>query len=240
MKDRYAAGKQLRKGRCGMALLPILAAALLMTLMNAGCSQNLYNLHERNPIFAEEKPPGPAGTIWPGMNTGNNLFADNKARFVNDVVTINMDESLTGANNATTNTSRVTANTAGVAGITQLNPSATLLSKYELGGSSTNSLKGDGATSRNGNLSGKITARVTKVLPNGSLAIEGRKQLTVNAEDQYVILTGIIRTDDITATNVISSSNIADARIYYTGKGVVDDKQRPGWMTRVIDWVWPF
>jgi len=50
----------------------------------------------------------------------------------------------------------------------------------------------------------------------------------VNAEDQYLILTGIIRTEDISSENLISSANIADAKIYYTGKGVVDDKQRPG------------
>ena len=68
----------------------------------------------------------------------------------------------------------------------------------------------------------------------------GRRQLTVNAEDQYMILTGVIRPEDITSDNLILSQYIADARIVYTGRGVVDDKMRPGWLTRVIDWVWPF
>jgi flagellar L-ring protein precursor FlgH len=55
-----------------------------------------------------------------------------------------------------------------------------------------------------------------------------------------MILTGIIRPEDITNDNLILSQYIADARITYTGRGVVDDKMRPGWLTRIIDWVWPF
>jgi len=81
---------------------------------------------------------------------------------------------------------------------------------------------------------------VTQVLDNGNLLIEGRRLITVNAEDQYMILTGIIRPEDITNDNLILSQYIADARITYTGRGVVDDKMRPGWLTRIIDWVWPF
>jgi flagellar L-ring protein precursor FlgH len=72
------------------------------------------------------------------------------------------------------------------------------------------------------------------------LLIEGRRQLTVNAEDQFIVITGIVRTDDIAADNTIASQNIADARIVYTGEGVINDKMRPGWLTRAVDWVWPF
>jgi len=85
-----------------------------------------------------------------------------------------------------------------------------------------------------------ISARVMEVLDNGNLSIEGRRQLTVNEEDQFIIITGIIRPEDITADNVIESQFIADARIVYTGKGVINDKMRPGWLTRILDWVWPF
>ncbi len=224
-----------RKRQVGQIAVLALALGLL-----SGCSQNLYNLHGAPPVYPQEEKAPPPGTIWPGATTSNTIFADNKARSINDIVTINFDENVAGTNNATTNTSRTTANTAGLAGITQANPSLQILSKYELGGSSTNSLKGDGATNRNATLTGKITARVMRILPNGNMAIEGRRQLTVNAEDQYIIISGIIRPDDITSENLIASSNISEARIYYTGKGVVDDKMRPGWLTRVVDWVWPF
>jgi len=74
----------------------------------------------------------------------------------------------------------------------------------------------------------------------GNLMIEGRRQVTINAEDQYLIIGGVIRPQDITADNTIASQYISDARIVYTGEGVINDKMRPGWMTRVVDWVWPF
>jgi len=70
--------------------------------------------------------------------------------------------------------------------------------------------------------------------------IEGRRQVRVNEEDQYIVLSGIIRPEDITSGNTISSQYVSDAQIFYTGRGVVDDKLRPGWLTRVVDWVWPF
>ena len=109
-----------------------------------------------------------------------------------------------------------------------------------IGGTHSNSMKGAGNTSRNTTLVARVSARVIRVLDNGNLLIEGRRQVTVNAEDQYLIISGIIRPEDITTENTIASQYIADARIVYTGQGVVNDKMRPGWMTRVVDWVRPF
>ena len=78
------------------------------------------------------------------------------------------------------------------------------------------------------------------MLENGNLVVEGKRQLTVNEEDQFIIISGIVRPDDISSDNVVSSQYIANARIAYTGKGVINDKMRPGWFTRILDWVWPF
>lgn len=180
------------------------------------------------------------GSIWPGECAGNMLFADRKARYINDIVTIIIEEETSGENKADTNTSRDSSTTAGIAGITQASPDKRILSKYELGGSSTNSLKGAGNTKREAKLAGKITARVIEVMNNGNLVIEGKRQLTVNAEDQYIVISGIVRPDDITSDNVVSSQYIAEAKIGYTGSGVINDKMRPGWLTRIIDWAWPF
>jgi flagellar L-ring protein FlgH len=197
-------------------------------------------MDEPIPYVPEVKTQPASGSIWPGGNSQNLIFSDRKARSVNDVVTILVDESATGANNAKTETNRDTTTTAGIAGITQATPDNTILSKYELGGASSNSLKGEGKTRRDGSLTAKVTARVIRVLGNGNLVIEGRRLLAVNAEDQYMVITGLIRPEDITSDNTIASQYISDARITYSGKGVVDDKMRPGWLTRVLDWVWPF
>jgi flagellar L-ring protein precursor FlgH len=209
-------------------------------LLSAACARNLYNQTNTPPVYTEPQIVRPAGTIWPGENMANSLYSDRKARYVNDIVTIQFDEASAGANTATTNTSRDGSTAGGIGGIYQVGPDRTILSQYSISGTSSNSLKGDGATSRVGTLSGKITARVIRITNNGNMIIEGRRQLTVNNEDQFITITGVIRPEDISTDNLIYSSNIADARIIYTGRGVVDDKQHPGWMTRVMDWVWPF
>jgi len=240
-------------GACNIMML-----ALLFLFVIAGCSANSNAVKEDEfiPVPEKEIPSPPTGSIWPGENARNSLFADHKARGVNDIVTILIEESSSGSNSANTSTGRDTETLAGVSSllgaerqIARSNKdltdgediySAGLLPSIKVGGSSSNSLTGKGETSRDGELKAKITARVIRELPNGNLAIEGRRRLAINAEDQYIVVSGIIRPEDITSDNVISSQYIADAKIVYTGNGVVNDKMRPGWMTRVVDWAWPF
>jgi flagellar L-ring protein precursor FlgH len=218
----------------------------MLAILISGCSAGMAEMKvtptmPMDPIKVTASAPG---SIWPGENARNLLFADRKARYVNDIVTIIIDEQSQGGNKATTNTGRDTKTTAGISALlgaeTSILRNADFGGKLEIGGSSTNSLKGTGDTTRGGNLAARLTARVTRVLENGNLMIEGRRQLTVNAEDQFIIMNGIIRPEDITAENLIASQYIADARIMYTGDGVINDKMRPGWLTRVTDWLWPF
>jgi flagellar L-ring protein precursor FlgH len=218
-----------------------------LVIFMAGCSSNLYVKAERPPVVEppQEVIKRPAGTIWPGENAMNSLFIDRRARRVNDIITIVVSESAVGGNNATTDTGRDTNTSAVITSLLGLEQSilqrnANMGPSISVGGSSSNSLKGTGKTTRDGNLTATISARVINILENGNFIIEGRRQLTINAEDQYLIIRGIIRPDDITSDNTILSQYIADAKIVYTGRGVVDDKMRPGWLTRIVDWVWPF
>jgi flagellar L-ring protein precursor FlgH len=192
-----------------------------------------------------QRPAPPMGSIWQGENAQNSLFVDRKARGIGDIVTIIISESSTGNNKAGTDTSRDSSTDAEITALLGLETSILDANKnmggqIKIGGASTNSLKGAGNTSRGNTLSAKITARVIRVMENGNLVIEGRRQVTVNAEEQFIVISGIIRPDDITTDNLIASQYIADAQIFYTGKGIVNDKLRPGWLTRVVDWVWPF
>jgi flagellar L-ring protein precursor FlgH len=227
--------------RTRRTVLPVLFLFIgAFAVSSCAVNGNLYKDLEPPPTPPVAKTQAAPGSIWPGATGNNMLFTDRKARYVNDVVTIVISETAEGENNAKLESNRTSVTTGGIAGIYQFNPDKTILSKYELGGSSTNDMEGEGKTKRDGILKGRITARVTQVLDNGNLMIEGKRLITVNAEDQYMILTGVIRPEDITNDNLILSQYIADARIVYTGRGVVDDKMRPGWLTRVIDWVWPF
>ncbi|MBW2599408.1 MAG: flagellar basal body L-ring protein FlgH [Deltaproteobacteria bacterium] len=239
-------------------LLNKVLLGILFVLVVAGCSSNvnMVKKDEFIPVPEEKISRPPTGSIWPGENAKNSLFTDNKARHVDDIITIVIDEYSSGSNSANTTTGRDTKTLAGISSLLGLDRqiarrnkdltdgedinTAGLLPSIQVGGSSKNSLTGKGKTSRDGKLEARITARVVRVLSNGNLAIEGRRRLTVNAEDQYIVVSGIIRPEDITSDNIISSRYIADARIVYTGKGVINDKMRPGWMTRIVDWTWPF
>jgi flagellar L-ring protein precursor FlgH len=109
-----------------------------------------------------------------------------------------------------------------------------------IGVNTTNDFSGSGETTRTGSLSATITARIVDVLPNGNLAVEGKRELYVNNEKKEILVQGIVRTKDIAYDNSILSTQIADAKIIYTGIGVVGEKQTPGWLARVLDTVWPF
>jgi flagellar L-ring protein precursor FlgH len=89
-------------------------------------------------------------------------------------------------------------------------------------------------------MTASITARVMDVTPEGNLYIRGTREVKVNNETQYITLTGMIRPEDISPDNTILSSYIADAKIAYAGSGSVSDKQRPGWLMRAVDFIWPF
>jgi len=100
--------------------------------------------------------------------------------------------------------------------------------------------EGKGSSDREGHIKAYITAVVIKVFPNGNLYINGKREITVNNETQYITLSGIVRPEDISRSNEISSTYVADARITYTGIGALADKQRVGWLGRIVDYVWPF
>ena len=227
--------------------LNIVLLSVIFLFVIVGCSSNINMVKKDEPVPVPKEKISlpPTGSIWPGENAKNSLFTDNKARHVDDIITIVIDEYSSGSNSANTSTSRDTSTTAGLTSLLGLAKEAMekntrLGSSIGLGGTSSNSLKGKGKTSRDGKLEAKITARVVRILPNGNLSIEGKRRLAINAEDQYIVISGIIRPEDITSDNVISSQYIADAKIVYTGKGVINDKMRPGWLTRIVDWTWPF
>ncbi|MCK5255491.1 MAG: flagellar basal body L-ring protein FlgH, partial [Deltaproteobacteria bacterium] len=111
--------------------------------------------------------------------------------------------------------------------------------KPEITSSAKSSHSGSGKITGSGKLSAEITAKVIEVMPNGNLIIEGRKEVTIDKEKRFIILSGIVRPEDVEFDNTVSSSKIADARIEYTGTGVISDKQSPGVFHRIFDWVYP-
>jgi flagellar L-ring protein precursor FlgH len=110
----------------------------------------------------------------------------------------------------------------------------------EIDTDSQNSFDGAGSTLRKDKILATLSAKVVDVYPNGNMLIMGNREVTLNNEKQYITLSGIIRPDDISNDNVVLSSAIADAKISLSGKGVIADKQNPGFGHRVFDFIWPF
>ncbi|MDY6880760.1 MAG: flagellar basal body L-ring protein FlgH [Desulfatiglans sp.] len=185
------------------------------------------------------------GSLWQSRGPMSDLFMNPKARHVGDIVTVNIIESSSATNKANTDTGRTSSLSGelnGFFGLEQRYPSTHgFINPFsQVSGSMNNSFKGDGTTSRSGDLSAYITARVVEVLPNGNLKILGSREITVNHERQYIHLSGTIRPRDISPDNIVLSTYISDARIEYGGNGAIDDHQRPGWLARIINVIWPF
>ena len=189
------------------------------------------------------------GSLWQDGGHLSELFVNSKAGKVGDIVTIKIVESSSASNKATTNTGKSSSLSMGVDNLFGLegrygtgstkspHPFFNPFAKIQSGLS--NNFDGSGTTTRSGDLTAYITARVTKVLPNGNLEIVGTREVTVNSEEQTITLSGIIRPRDISPDNVILSTYIANAKIAYSGAGIINDRQRPGWMARILDWIWP-
>jgi flagellar L-ring protein precursor FlgH len=194
-------------------------------------------------------------SLWQASNGLSGLFLDTKARNVGDIVTIQISESSKATNQANTTTDRDSSLTAGIDSLFGIEnwwqdkalrwlgtdmPKVNPFGSASVAGSMKSGFKGDGTTSRSGDLTAYITCRVTEVLPNGNLRIVGTREILVNHENQVIILSGVIRPRDIDDRNVIASRFIADAKIAYSGSGIIDDRQQPGWMANLLNAVWPF
>jgi flagellar L-ring protein FlgH len=190
-----------------------------------------------------EPPPRSDGSLFVGESRRSLLFVDRKAHLVQDVVTIRIVEAASASGEATTETERdssISGSLEAIFGLEKTLQNNGINPASVVKGGLTNNFDGSGTTSRKNSLLATITAVVREVFPNGNLYIEGKKEVIINNERQYIVLSGVIRPEDIGPDNSIRSDLIADARIEYSGRGILAEKQRPGWLGRVLDVVWPF
>ena len=231
----------------------LLCMAFIFMTGCAGLSKKPTQMKEtvqiQKPKFDVYEPPKPEeGSLWSEIS-GVSLFPDIKARRVGDPVIVRVVEDPEAELNANTNTSRSSSISAAklkflgyMKALAEKNsrlaqdPGTDDLILATLGMKS----DGKGSTVRDGHVKAYISAVVEKVLFNGNLYISGQREIRVNNETQYITLSGVVRPKDISSSNEVSSTFIADARITYSGSGPVADKQRVGWLGRVLDYVWPF
>lgn len=222
------------------AYLVLMGAALL-----CGCVTQTAEI--KTPAFDQQLPKAQndysGGSIWQAASMG--LTDDYKARRKGDIVTIVIVETASASKEAKTDTSRGSTVNAGIPNFMGLEQAGFIKNNFAdlsklINASVDSKYAGSGSTSRQETLNATVSAKVIDVLPNGNLLIEGRRAVRVNNEDQLIVINGTVRPTDIGSDNIVSSSFIADARISYSGKGIISDRQSPGWLMNVVDKLWPF
>lgn len=230
-----------------MTLRSTRRALLLLLATLVGCAGPLttYKFPKRDykPGRYGADVASDTGLLW-GEHTAN-VLEDARSRRMGDLVIVRIEESADAVDKASTKTSRKSNIEGGVSnflGVVEkfakkhpkVDTSAMVKAMFE------SSFQGDGETTRQGNLTATIPCQVKNVLPNGDLFIEGTKAIQINAEETHLYLSGVVRPFDIDMANTVASSRILDARIDFSGRGVVSDKQRPGLLHRGLDHVFPF
>ncbi|MDR1606856.1 MAG: flagellar basal body L-ring protein FlgH [Deltaproteobacteria bacterium] len=231
-----------------LALFALLAAL-------SGCSKSLQQPSSlsnqtaalNNPPVEVYAPPAikTEGSLF-NEDSRPDFFSDLKAQRVGDIITINIVETSKAskqANTATSRSNRVNSTVNSLFGLEQPGVLPTpgginLMNGLDV--SSSNAFSGSGSTSRNENITAKISARIIQVLPNRNLVIRGSQEILVNNEKQYITVQGVIRPADVATDNSVLSTYLADARIEYTGQGDITNRQREGWLTRLVGNIWPF
>ena len=188
---------------------------------------------------ANRAAPSP-GSIWaPGSRLAD-AARDVRASQVDDLVTIVVSESASAVSTGATKTQRQSStqnSITGLVGVPKATSSLANLAKT----SGDTQLNGQGSTSRTTSLTTTLTARVAKVLPNGSLVVESTHEIQVNSEHQTIFVRGVIRPDDIDTTNSVPSTRVADLEVHVDGKGVVADAvKRPFILYRLLLGLLPF
>ena len=220
-----------------MKKLIIIASILFIN----GCSTYVEEVNNKQfkpltPSFEEFNREEPSnGAIFSTSSSG--LFSsDRRAKKVGDILSVTLSETFSSSKGATNSSAK--ADSIGA----EVGPTGIMRNFAGLGGSAskTNSFSGSMATSQSNSLSGTISATVVRVFPNGNLEIKGQKKLRITEGTEYIRLSGIIRPQDISTSNTVSSTKIAEAQIEYVGAGILDSASKPGWGSALFRAISPF
>ena len=238
-----------------------IVSLFIMLVLLTGCAAGFQNIEQAVKGREKNAAPGMAplayqppykseGSLW-SETEGVTFFSDSRARQVGDIVIVRIVEDPEAKLNANTSTSRTSGIDASKLEVLSVLKNLSAKNKW-LGLPATPATEdlmlaslgmkfdGKGSSDRDGHVKAYVSAVVVKVFPNGNLLVNGKREIRVNNETEYITLSGIIRVGDISPSNEISSAYVADARIAYSGTGPVGDKQKPGWLMGAIDYVWPF
>ncbi|MBP9838678.1 MAG: flagellar basal body L-ring protein FlgH [Proteobacteria bacterium] len=185
-------------------------------------------------------------SLWPDESQGANLFSDFRAFQPMDVITVTINESSEGKKKTKTNSEGKFSIVAGIKNLFGIETkdwksnNEALDPENLINASTQDKFEGKGETNRSGELKAQMSAVILEVLPNNLMRIEGTKIVSVDNEEEVMVISGLIRGRDVNSQNQVDSNRIANMRIDFYGRGVLAQKQSPGWGARLISAIWPF
>ena len=185
------------------------------------------------------------GAVYDG--DGGLFASDRRANRVGDIITITLEETMTAANSGTETTSKSDSYTFDLPEAL-FGPSSLIAKLFfpdgvkegNLTGGTTQAYTGSGTAAQSNSLTGTNSVTIVRVYPNGNLEVKGQRKLMYNSGTEYIRLAGVVRPDDISSSNTVSSTKVADAQISYTGTGDMNDSVTKGWLSRYFAYVSPF
>lgn len=174
------------------------------------------------------------------------FFKDQRASNIGDIITVNINIADEATLENETERTRTSDENAGLdsllgleASLNRILPQAvnnTSLADFDANSSHT----GSGTIEREDEITLSVAALITQILPNGNMVIHGKQELVVNFEKRLIRVDGVIRPEDISVANTVSSDQIAEARILYGGEGQITDMQQPRYGQQLYDVIFPF
>lgn len=172
-----------------------------------------------------------AGAIFQASSF-RGLFEDRTARLVGDILTIRIQEKHSARRSSNSTLDRSGSVEARIAMIPFTSPTSRQYERLRAEGSSESSFEGKGATGTDNEFNGTITVTVIEVLPNGNLVVSGEKQVGINQNVETLRFSGVVNPATVLPGNLVSSTQVADARLEVRGRGDIDRAQTTGWLTR--------
>ncbi|MBP6013071.1 MAG: flagellar basal body L-ring protein FlgH [Alphaproteobacteria bacterium] len=186
-----------------------------------------------------------ANSLW--ASGARSFFKDQRASKIGDILTVKIDISDKAVVSNQTSRSRKGEEKADVTNLLGLEGAAAgqflpdgFDPKAAINLGTDSSSEGQGSVNRKEQVELTVAAVVTQVLPNGNLVLEGHQEVRVNFELRDLSVSGIVRPEDISATNEVKHTQMAEARISYGGRGHITDVQQPRYGQQIVDILFPF
>ncbi|MGH1487694.1 MAG: flagellar basal body L-ring protein FlgH [Cellvibrionaceae bacterium] len=230
--------------------IKFLVSSLSIIIIGCGASQPIKPNDPKYAPVIPASPPRPRleeGSLYHQQH-GLVLFGNTNSHRTGDIITIVLDERTVSSKSSAVAIDKeadvsLLENGAGTILGHDTTKKLPLIGNITIPTSASQSREfaGDASANQSNRLQGNISVTITDVMPNGNLVVSGEKWLTLNNGDEYIRISGILRAQDVTLSNSVSSTKLANARIAYSGTGELADSQKMGWLSRFFNSpLWPF